>query len=268
MKFAVFCFLTFSFLTFFSCSEYNKVLKGDDYTKKFELANQLYEREKWIQSVSLYEQVYQRSPKTGEGELSYYRIGKAYYEDEDYYMAGYFFGSFFDRYPYSTKVEEAFFLKTLCSVKNSPAPSLDQQETEIALNDIQQFIYLFPNSSRIDTCNQIMDQLRRKIEKKEFNNIKLYAKTLNYKSAFVTAETFLMDYPSSIYKEEVMYLMIKNAYLLSKNSIETKKKERIEKTIESYRTFVGQFPESKYKKELAGMQEILQDQLNSLTNSK
>lgn len=267
MRFAFICSV-FAIVLLGSCSEYNKVLKADDYSKKFTLANQLYEKKKWMQSVGLYEQVYQRSPKSGEGELSYYRIGKANFEAGDYYMAGYYFGSFFDKYPYSTKTEEAFFLKALCSVKNSPNSSLDQQETELALNDVQQFIYLFPNSDRIDTCNAIMDNLRGKLEKKEYDNIKLYAKTQNFRAATTSAETFLTTYPTSKYKEEIMYVSIRNAYLLSKNSVEEKKKERFEKTIETYRTFAILFPESKYLKELSEMHDDLINQLTTLTNSK
>jgi outer membrane protein assembly factor BamD len=265
MKFAFALFVFTALVS--SCSEYSRVLKADDYTRKFTLANDLYERKRWSQSIALYEHVYQRMPKSGEGELSYYRIGKAYYADGDYYMAGYYFGSFFDKYPYSTKTEEAFFLKALCSVKNSPSSSLDQQETELALNDVQQFIYLFPNSDRVDTCNQIMDKLREKLEKKEFDNIHLYAKTLNYKSAVVSAETFLVDFPTSKFKEEVLYLHIKNSYLLSKNSVEEKKKERFEKTIESYRTFVSQFPGSRYKRELEALHDDMQHQLVTIINS-
>lgn len=267
MKFSFFTSIFILILTT-SCSEYSKVLKGDDYPKKFTLADDLFDRKKWSQSIALYEQVYQRSPKTAEGELSYYRVGKAYFNSKDYYMAGYYFSSFFDKFPYSSKTEEAFFLKTICSVKNSPAPSLDQTETELALNDVQQFIYLFPNSNRIDTCNQIMDNLRGKLEKKQFDNIKLYSKTLNYKSAKVTAQTFLSDFPNSKYKEEVLYIQIKNAYFIAKNSIDDKKKERIEETIETYRTFALQFPISKYNRELEQLNESLQKQLQVISNSK
>ncbi|MES2588292.1 MAG: outer membrane protein assembly factor BamD [Bacteroidota bacterium] len=259
-------YFTFLVLVLSSCSEYSRVLKGDDYTKKFSLANDLYERKKYMNSIALYEQVYQRLPKTAEGEVSFYRIGKGYYLTGDYYMGAYFLGSFFDKYPLSTKIEESFFLKTICSVKNSPQQSLDQQETEIAINDVQQFIYLFPNSSRIDTCNIIIDNLRLKLENKDFESIKLYSKTLNYKSAVTTAETFLNDYPTSRNKEEVIYIKIKNSYFLAKNSIDDKKKDRIDKTIETYRTFAVQFPESKHLKELETLNKSLQQQLDDLKN--
>lgn len=261
-------YLTFISLTLSACSSYTKISKSDDYEAKFKLANELYDKKKWTKCLNLYEQVYQRFPKSNQGEVSYYRIGKAYYVMGDYYMAGYHFGSFFDKYPYSTKTEEAFFLKMICSVKNSPEQSLDQQDTRVALNDIQQFIYLFPNSSKIDTCNIIMDNLRNKLEKKDYESIKLYAKTLNYRAAVVTSQTFLDEFPSSKHKEEVLFVKIKNSYLLTKNSIEDKKKERIEQFTESYRNFVSQFPTSEYLKELESYKkEIEKEQLN-LTNSK
>ena len=71
-----------------ACSDYNKVLKSDDYARKFAMANELYENESYERSINLYQQVYQRSPHSGEGEVSYYRVGKAYYFIEDYYAAG------------------------------------------------------------------------------------------------------------------------------------------------------------------------------------
>jgi outer membrane protein assembly factor BamD len=262
--------VAFIFLLFIisSCSTYSKISKGDDYDAKFKLANEMYEKKKWTKCITLYEQVYQRLPKTGEGELSYFRLGKAHFSMGDYYMAGYHFGSFFDKYPYSTKTEESFFMKAICSVKNSPDYSMDQQDTQVALNDMQQFIYLFPKSSRIDTVNIIMDNLRAKLEKKDYENIKLYSKTLNYRSATVTAETFVNEYPRSNYKEEVYSIWLKNAYFLVQYSVIEKKKDRIEDFLETYRNFVAQFPQSKYFNELTSLNNSLEKELTILTNTK
>jgi outer membrane protein assembly factor BamD len=77
-----------------SCSGFNKVVKSDNYEKKFQVAGEMYDKKSYMRSVTLYEQVYQKFPKTGEGELAYYRIGKAYYAEKDYYMAGYYLGAF------------------------------------------------------------------------------------------------------------------------------------------------------------------------------
>lgn len=229
-----------------ACSGYNQTLKSDDYARKFEMANELYDKGQEVRSIALYEQVYQRMPKTGEGELSYFRLGKSYYIGGDFYMAGYFLGQFAERYPVSPKAEEALFLSAMCSVQNSPQSSLDQNETELAIYDLQQFINRYPHSSLIDSCNHTIDRLRYKLEEKDFNSVKLYSKIESYRAAVSSAQTFLTDFPMSEFKEEVYYILIQNSYLLAKNSVESKKMERIDETTERYRTFVAEFPESKY----------------------
>jgi outer membrane protein assembly factor BamD len=250
------------------CSNYNSVVRSDDFDRKFELANELYDRKQYARCISLYEQVYQRMPKTGQGEISYYRIGKSYFALEDYLMGGYYFSSMPEKFPMSNKNEETMFLGALCAVKNSPDYTLDQNDTELALNDLQMFINRYPGSVLIDTCNIIMDQLRFKLEKKEFESVKLYAKMDNFKSAATTAETFLTKFPKSIFREEAYFILVKNSYLLTVNSIETKKLERIEKSIERYLTFVTEFPNTSYRKEIDSYHEKLNEDLFLITNTQ
>lgn len=250
------------------CSGYNSVLKSDDFEKKFQMANGLYDEKQYGRSIALFEQVYQRMPKTNQGEVSYYRIGKAYFTAGNYFMAGYYLSSFPEKFPASTKSEETTFLAALCSVKNSPAFSLDQNETELALNDLQLFINKYPESTLIDTCNVIMDKLRLKLERKAFESVNLYSKMENFKAASVSAENFIREYPRSVFREEAYYIMVKNSYLLAINSIESKKIERYEKTMERYLTFVAEFPSTSYKKEIETYYEKVSKDINNLTNTK
>lgn len=264
MKLIKHTFLFIACATLLACSNYTKVLKSEDYAAKFELANNYFDAGKYSQSIALYEQVYQRFPKQSEGELSYFRIGKAYYESGDYYMGGYFLGQFINRFAFSTKVEEATFLSALCSVSQSPKSALDQTETEVAINSLQQFVDRFPNSELVDTTNQIMDRLRFKIETKSYDAVKLYNRTQNYRAAVTAAEIFISNYPTSMYKEEAAYIMVNNSYLLTKNSIDAKKLERTEQTLERYRTFVTEFPQSKHVKSLKSIETELMKQMEVL----
>jgi outer membrane protein assembly factor BamD len=235
------------------CSSYNDVLKGDDFAAKFELANGLHEEGDYDKCIVLYEQVYQHAPKSSEGELSYYKMAKSYYEDGDYYMAGYFFGSFVQRYPYSLRNEESYFLTAMCSVNNSPKWSLDQTETYAALNAVQSFIDKYPNSPLVDSCNTIIDVLSYKLEFKDLNKVLQYSKTENFKAALAYADIFVSKYPLSIHDEEVQFLAVKNGYYLTINSIESKKKERVEETITRYRNFASEYPSSEYLTELKSL---------------
>jgi outer membrane protein assembly factor BamD len=205
----------------------------------------------------LYEQIYQHSPKTGEGELAYYRLAKSYYEIEDFYMSSYYYGQFIQRYPFSSKTEEAYFMMALSSVKNSPEYSLDQTETEGAINTVQQFIDRYPSSTLVDSCNRVIDKLRFKLELKEFDHVKLYDRTENYRAAVTSGEIFIETYSKSKFCEEVYFLIIKNSYLLSINSIESKKIERIEKTWERITNFAILYPNSNYLKEVKAIESKL-----------
>lgn len=235
-----------------SCNSYNSILKSDDYKAKFDEANRLYDNGKYERCVSLYEQVFQRSPRTPEGELSYYRLGKACYNVQDWYLAQYYLSSFPTKFPYSTKVEEATFLAAICSVQNSPEVSLDQHETEVALNDLQNFASRFPFSSYIDSCNMLMDKLRFKLETKDIMTARLYAKTENYRAATVSSDLFLENYPRSQYREEAFLILIRNSFLYTINSIESKVEERSAKTKERITIFVAEFPNSTYLREFEG----------------
>ncbi len=255
-------------LTFIGCSEYNRVLKSDDYQAKFDMANHLYDSVNTVsskaRSIALYEQVYQRFPKQGEGEVSYFRIGKAYYLGEDYYMAGYYLGVFPQRFPFSARAEEASFLSAMCSVNSSPQWSLDQLETDVAINNLQQFVNKYPNSPLIDSCNNIIDKLHFKLETKEFETVKLYNKTEQYRAAVTASLAFMEEYPMSVFKEETHFILVKNSYDLAINSVENKKVERMEETIERYSTFVASFPESKYRSSLANLDDDIRKKLADL----
>lgn len=217
-----------------SCSDFNKIVKHDDYDKKLRKAEELYQKESYNRALVLYEQVYQRYPSDERGELSYFKLGKAYYELEDYYMSSYYFSNFANRFPSSDKLEESLYYSALSSVANSPSPSLDQEETELAINELQFFISRFPNSRRIDSCNILMDQMRGKLEQKAYDAVKLYDKMERYNAAVFSAESFLENYPRSDRRMEIIMLQLENAFLLADKSVFSKRKERLEKVIAIY----------------------------------
>src|SRR5690554_3588411 len=232
----IFKILSVALLTsvLFSCSDYQKIVKGDDYEQKFQHANRMYEKGTYNKALTLYEQIYQRFPKTDKGEVAYYRIAKSYFEVGDYYMAGYYFNQFTQRYPFSENAEEALFMTAICSVKNSPSASLDQEETDLALNDLQLFVQRYPESVLIDSCNRTMDRLRYKLETKKFESVKLYDKMEQNRAAVTAAQSFLEDYPRSEFLKEAVYIQFRNSYELAMRSVLDKKKERIENAMETY----------------------------------
>lgn len=244
-----------------ACSDFQKIVKSSDYEMKYLEADRQFQKETYSRALTLYEQIYQHEPKSAQGELAYYRMAECYFLTGDYYMANYYFSNFAIRFPASDKVENALFYNAICTVKQSPKATLDQVDTEKALVELQNFIQHFPNSKYIDTCNNIMDNLRLKIETKRFNAVQLYSKTENYRAAVSSAKAFIEDYPQSHFWKEAILIHYENAYILAINSILSRQKERIENAMELYNKYQPYFEDSPEAKKTSRYYHRLQKDL-------
>ncbi len=228
------------------CSEYNKVLKSSDLDYKYEKAVEFYEDEKCYQALPVLEELISLTRGTNRAEDVYYYHARSHYCVEDYYLANYYLTNFTKNFSYSARAEECQFLAAMCSYHLSPKYSLDQTETSLAINELQLFLDRYPASELRDSCETMIDELNAKLERKSYEVAKLYAKTERYKSAAIALEYALRDFPNSVYREEMMFLMIKSSYLYADQSVEEKKLERFNDCIEHYLNFVAYFPESKF----------------------
>ena len=257
-------FVIILFVALTACSDYNKLLKSTDYELKLQKGIEYFGKRDWERSQALLEEVLPLYRTSLKGEEAYYKYCYTYYNMHDYYLAGYYFKSFSKFYPGSAQAEECLFMSGVCNLNNSPRYSLDQTETQDAIRDFQVFLDRYPESNRRDTCNKIIDNLRFKLEKKAFENAKLYYKIQNYKSASIALAALIKEYPRSFFREEAMFLILKSDYLYADLSIEDKKLERYEQTIKSYLNFAAQFPNSKRRKEAERIHHAAESNINLL----
>ena len=251
-----------------SCSQYEKVRKGSDYDKKYEMAVAQYNKGKFVKALPLFEEVISIYSKLSEkGERSYYYLCYCHYNTGSYSVASYYFKNYTKNYPASEHVEECAFMSAYCKVNDSPKSSLDQSNSYKAINELQLFLNRYPNSSRKEECNKIIDELRAKLEKKAVDNAKLYYKTSDYKAASIAFNNVLNDFPDTDEREEILFLIVKSNYNLAINSVEDKKLERFNETIKSYTKFVDNYPNSFRIKEVEGMYYDAQKEVEKITNS-
>jgi len=147
--------LLFSVL-FVSCSPYQKALKSEDLAFKYEVATQKYEKGKYTKAIRLFEPL--AAPNRGklQAEKLFYMFAQSYYKTKQYYLAAYQFESFAASYPKSEFREEASFLGAKCYSLLSPVYSLDQADTDKAIEKLQNYINTYPNSQNLDETNKIM----------------------------------------------------------------------------------------------------------------
>jgi outer membrane protein assembly factor BamD len=214
-------------LGFSSCSEYQKAIKSEDLTVKFNQAAKQYEKGKYYKALTLFEQMAPSFRGNPQAEKMFYMFSQSYYKTKQYYLSGYQFESFAAGFPKSDKLEEASFLGAKSYSMLSPMYSLDQTDTDKAIDKLQSFIDAFPNSSFLPEANIIVKELREKIEKKAYENAYGYNKISDFKSALIALDNFIIDYPGTPYKEKALYYKLDSAYQLAINSIPSKMEERL-----------------------------------------
>jgi len=248
----IFSFLILTFLLV-SCGPYQKALKSDDVEVKATVANQMFEKEKYSKAIRLYEQAAPAYKGKPTSDVLFFNYSKALYNKKEYYLAGYQFENFAVSYPKSAKREEASFLAAECFYRLSPAYSLDQADTEKALDKMQKFIDNYPDSEYLPKANACVKELREKQEKKAFEIAKQYHSIagyrLEYNAALKALDNFIADYPGTPFKEEAMFLKFDTAYNFAKNSIDAKKSERYASAKTAYNSLIKFKPNSEYKEQ-------------------
>jgi outer membrane protein assembly factor BamD len=195
----------------------------------------------------LFEQIAPSYKGKPQAEKLFYMYSQAYYKTKQYYLAGYQFESFASSYPKSEKQEEALFLGAQCYTKLSPVYSLDQTDTDKAVDKLQNFIDTYPNSTYLPEANALVKGLRYKIEKKAFENAKQYNTISDFKAAQIAFDNFISDFPGTPFKEEALYYKFDSAYKLAINSIPSKMEDRLRSAKLAYNSLTKYKADSKFK---------------------
>lgn len=258
---------TLLILFFASCSKYNKILKSSDFELKYSKAIEYYEKKDYNRALPLLEELIPIFKVDQRGEKVYYYYCWCNYLMGDYILAGYHFNNFAKTFPNSKHAEECKYMNAYCYYLDSPDYSLDQTNTYKAIDQMQLFINRYPESDSIARCNTLIDEMRGKLEKKAFETAKLYYKLGDYKGAITALNNTIKDYPDSDYRQEMAFLAIRSNYLLAVNSIESKKKERFQETIDAYLSFLDIYPESEFLKDAENIYTNAVRELKKLNNS-
>jgi len=252
-----------------ACNKFDKLVKSSDYELKFTKAKEYFDKKNYLNAMTLLDELIPVYKGTERAEEVYYLYAFCNYNMGDFGLAAFHFKMYTRNFPKNKRAEECAFLNAICYYKNSPKYSLDQEDTKTAILEMQEFANVYPESPRIDSCNKLMDELRGKLERKSYEITKQYYFIEDWKASINESKNFLSTYPNSVRSEEIQFINLKSNYLLSKNSIEKKKAERLDNTIESYLKFIDLYPQSKYLGEADEIYTVckkLKEELNSQKN--
>lgn len=236
-----------------SCGEYEKLLKSTDFDLKKQKAKEYFDAGQYVKTTEILSQILPRYRATEEAEDMNWMNAQAYFGMKDYFMAGSYFASFVDQFPFGKYAEEANFMAAFCNYKIAPRSELDQENTKNAIEGFNIFINRFPRSAKIDEAKKYVKELEEKLVEKSYVSAKLYYDMGEYKAAVVALTNSLKEYSETKYREEMMFLKLNSLYLYAEKSFALKQKERYQAALDDYYSFMEEFPKTEYSKEVGNI---------------
>lgn len=249
-----------------SCSQYNQVLKNDSVEDKYKAAQDYYNKGDYYHALGLFEDILPYYKGSSEMENIYYYYSFCYYYQGEYLMAAYNFKNYCTTYPNTFNSEECLFMAAKCYYQLSPDVELDQTDTQKAMNELQLFINSFPQSMRVPQANDMLDQLRMKLEVKGFNAAKLYFDIGNWKAASISFSNLLRNFPDSPDAEQCYFLILESDYKYASNSVDSKMETRLQDALKSYNHYTELFPNGIYLNEAKNISENIHKLLDKKSN--
>lgn len=228
----------------------HKIIKSADPELIYSEGMKYYGREKWKQAGDLFDacQAYFVGDMR-EDSIAFFSA-RSKFKNRDYSDATVQLDEFRRKFGRSTFVEDAEAMLAMCHYYLAPDPTRDQTITAEAIVAFTEFIERYPNSKRNEAFSNLIDELTERLKEKAYLNAYTYYKIQRYKSAVVALRNALKQFPETPHREDILYLIAVSNYRLAHNSIEEKQGDRYLNVLDSYYSFINEFPESKRRKEL------------------
>lgn len=264
-RFILLAFVLISVAT--SCNAYQKMLNNPDVAAKYKAAEAYYNTGEYRRANRLYEQILPSYRGKPQAQRVVFFFANSYLQTKDYYLAAYQFESFVKSFPQSDKLQEASFLGAKCYYMLSPRYSLDQTNTNDALDKLQIFIDNYPNSEFLAEANSYVQELQTKLEKKDFEISKQYHTIRDYKAAINAFDNLIASYPGTPFREDALYFKFLSSYEIATNSVYYKKLERLKDLQGIYDNITRYYPETLFLEDLDKKMERAAKEISLLENN-
>ena len=239
---------------FQSCkSEYDALLNSTDVDQKYNAAFNYFNHGKFNKAARLFESLAVQTSGSAKDDTVQFYWGMSNYRYKDYYTAETNFQQYLNYFPQGAFAEMAEFLRIDCLYRATLRYELDQTATYTAITAIGEYLTAHPEGANADICRHRMEELGERLDRKAYENAKIYYRMEDYLAARVALRNVLKDDADNVFREEILYYTAMASYKYADMSVPAKKKERFLVFQDDYLNFIGEYPESSHRKELDGL---------------
>ncbi|MDR2894415.1 MAG: outer membrane protein assembly factor BamD [Alistipes sp.] len=192
---------------------------------------------------------------TPQADSLYYYFGSALFMSQDFQASQEAFDNFRRQYAASRFLEDAEYKYAMGFYFMAPDSEHDQSVTRMAMASITEYMGRYPETTHREVCEQRMEELRKKLYAKSYENARLYYTIGQYKAAVRALGNAIDEHPESPYREELMYLATRSAWMLARNSVEGQMTDRYLSMMDNYYNLISEYPQTPHLSEVEQMRD-------------
>lgn len=214
---------------------------------RFRVAMKAYHDEDYLDALQHFDIIRLQYPGSSIADSARYFAGLSRMKREEYLLASYEFNQLISSYPKSKLLGDAQYMFADCYYALSPKVSLDQTNTQRAIDALQTAIEYYPSHPRAQEAERKILELYGKLAEKEYNTGVLYTKMGNDRSALIYFDSVIDKYYNTEFADDAMAAKIR---------ILMKRKRNVQ-ALELIATFLQKYPDSPYRSEIATYQKTI-----------
>ena len=250
-----------------SCKdEFEKLRSSGDVKLLLKRSLEYYAKGEYSKAQTLFELIMPSIKGQAVLEEVSYKYAYTHFYNRNYLSANFYFKNFSTTFSTSPLREDAEWMAAYVEYKQSPSYRLDQESSMKAIEGFQYFANNFPESPKVKECNKLIDVLRKKMERKSFEEGQLYYNLSQYQASITVFENLLKDFPDASDTEQIRFLILKAQYELAANSIYEKQLDRFKLVVSKHKDFSDKFPKSRFKVEAETYLKNANNKIKELNN--
>ena len=249
-------------------TEYDVLLASGDNDLKYDAAFKYFEAGDYRKAATLFESMAFAYNGTERDDTVQYYWGLSNYMYGDYDTAEANLNNFINNFKGSPFAENATYRRLNCLYDFTLRYELDQVPTNTAITAISEYIIEYPQTQHLAECQAMLADLGERLDRKAFENARLYYKMEDYLAANTAFHNVLRDDAENVYREDILYYTAMSSYKYALNSVEARQQDRYLSFVDDYFNFIGEYPESSYRKELETMYKRALKALGRFTGSE
>lgn len=193
-----------SIILIVSCSNNEEQIKGDP-NLLYDAALIEFEDENYIEAKTLFETIILQFPASELADDAQYYIAECEFYQKKYILAAFSYNRVNRVYPSSEFVKIALFRAAECYFELSPPYDRDQDYTQKAIQQFQDFQFQFPADSLTSVADDYIMRLRNKLAQGAYHKAYIYKKLDSPRSSIVYYDEVINKFDDTEFYQDAYF---------------------------------------------------------------